>query len=119
MIKVGNKTYYIDFKTIEEMISKNDISDGTNIIDTDKVTILDDSGTIVSTQINERFYTKEKQIDAIKYDLITHMLEIILNTPSEEVDDSLGADRGLAKQPISFKIAFNTLQFYHILKQLE
>ena len=119
MIKVGNKSYYIDFKTIEEIVSENDGLKETQVTDTDKITILDGEGIVVSTQINERIYTREKQVDALKYDLINHMLDVILNTPSEEVDDSLGADRGLAKQPISFKVAFNTLQFYGILKQLE
>jgi len=45
------------------------------------------------------------------------MLEIIYSY-NEDLDDSLGTERALNKTTISFKIAFNTLQYYGILKTL-
>jgi hypothetical protein len=35
----------------------------------------------------------------------------------EEKDDSLGLDRVLEKRPLSYRIAFNTLLEYNILKE--
>jgi hypothetical protein len=43
----------------------------------------------------------------------------ILFTFSEELDDDLWIARALAKTPISFKMAFNTLLSYGILKEEE
>ena len=45
-------------------------------------------------------------------------LEIIL-TYNEEVDDAMGLERALVDTTIPFKVAFNTLLNYEILKEID
>ena len=48
------------------------------------------------------------------------MIEVVLDvTDSDEIDDTMGAERGLEKASLSFKIAFNTLYEYGIIKEKE
>jgi hypothetical protein len=46
------------------------------------------------------------------------MVEILLDF-EDESDASLGAERALEKTPLSYKLAFNTLYNYGILKEKE
>jgi hypothetical protein len=46
------------------------------------------------------------------------MIEIITDD-MEDTDDSLGVDRALEKTSLAYKIAFNTLHNYGILKEVE
>jgi hypothetical protein len=47
-----------------------------------------------------------------KYDILRTMLDVVDVT--EEIDETLGAEMGLEKSSLSFKIAFNTLYEYGI-----
>jgi hypothetical protein len=44
------------------------------------------------------------------------MLDVVLDV-TEEIDETLGAEMGLEKSSLSFKIAFNTLYEYGIIKE--
>jgi hypothetical protein len=44
------------------------------------------------------------------------MLDVVLDV-TEEIDETLGAEMGLEKSSLSFKIAFNTLYEYGIKKE--
>ena len=75
---------------------------------------------IFVVEVNEIFTERIREVNAAKYDLLRTMIEVILDvTDSDEIDDTLGADRGLEKGSLSFKIAFNTLYDYGILKEKE
>lgn len=56
-------------------------------------------------------------IDVIKWEMINKMIDTILDDLSEE-DPTLGM-KNLDKLPVSFKIAYNTLLNYNILKIIE
>ena len=56
----------------------------------------------------------EQQISVVTYELIKIMIETIL-TEKEEVDDTLGDKSDVS---IPFKIAFNTLLYNKIIKQI-
>ena len=56
-------------------------------------------------------------IDVIKWEMINKMIDTILDDLSEE-DPTLGR-KNLDKLPVSFKIAYNTLLNYNILKIVE
>jgi hypothetical protein len=51
--------------------------------------------------------------------MIRLMMEILMDGTEETDDDTLGADRALEKTSLSYKIAFNTLYNYGILKEQE
>ena len=62
-----------------------------------------------------------KEIDGPKYEILRAMIQVMIDfeLETEESDTSLGADRALDKKSLSYKIAFNTLYNYGILKEKE
>ena len=77
----------------------------------------EDGLTLVNRNVNTRILPKSKEFDASKYNIITSMIETLLHV-EEDADDMLGTDSVLNKQPIAFKLAFNTLEHYKILKEI-
>ena len=59
----------------------------------------------------------EKQIDVSRYEMSKFMLEIVFSN-GDEVDDKMGIT-GLNNLPTSYKLAFNTLLYHNILKEVE
>ena len=90
MIKIFNEFYYIDLEEIENVVN---------------LEIIPSSGGTV-----------EQQIKFVKYDIVKMMIETVL-TEREEVDESIGMN-GAKQTSIPFKISFNTLLKYKILKKL-
>jgi hypothetical protein len=115
MIDIGGTTFIIDLERYGEVISSQTEPKG-NEVETKET--LDSTGTVLSTVTTSREYDRAKEIDAPKYDLLRMCLEIIL-TYDDEIDDSMGLTRGLEKTTISFKVAYNTLLNYGILKEVE
>ena len=50
--------------------------------------------------------------------MIRELIDVVLSH-DEDGDTSLGAERVLSQTPLSFKIAFNTLYEYGIIKEKE
>lgn len=118
MIEFGGVIYSIDIDALEAIISP--ALDPSKLVEIHKKTYLDEKGDIISVEVNEIFTERIREVNAAKYDLLRTMIEVILDvTDSDEIDDTLGADRGLEKGSLSFKIAFNTLYDYGIIKEKE
>lgn len=116
MIKFGNTIYFIDFESIEKLISGKEDFKARDVIETERVITLDDKGEEIGTQVHERKYRKEQVFDAAKYDILVMMIETVMGA-SEEIDETLGTANVLSKQPLGFKLAFNTLINYNILRE--
>jgi len=97
MLEVLGEKYYIDFGSLEKIInipkSEIKINKEDDIIDEDG-----------------------QQISIVKYETIKMMLEVIL-TEQEEMDENLGIHNS-KNLSLPFKIAFNTLLRYSIIKHL-
>lgn len=116
MIEFGGNTYYIDIDVLNDTITPK--TDGSKQSSTHTKTYLDGLGTIISVEVDESSHERVTEVSAAKYDIIRTMLDVVLDiTDADEVDDTMGAERGLEKTTISFKIAFNTLYHYGILKE--
>lgn len=115
MLKIGNKMYVLDLDALEKTISSK-ITDDVYTENETFVDILEDGNLLPKTQ---RIFSKPKprEIDISKFEIIRDLLEIIYSY-NEDADDSLGAERVLGKATIPFKIAFNTLEYYGIIKTL-
>ena len=126
MIEFGGTIYYIDMNELEKNITMS----GTKA--NDKVTLtvvdakgnrtiktyLDADGKVLSTEKHETSSERGREIDATKYDLIRLMIEVLIDS-GDDIDDSLGSDRALEATSLSYKLAFNTLYQYGILKEVE
>ena len=118
MIEFGGIFYYIDIDALEKIISPE--LQPTKLVETHTKTYLDENGKIVSVEVNENSSERIREVNAAKYDLVRTMIEVILDVvDSDEIDDTMGAERGLGKASFSFKLAFNTLHQYGILKEKE
>jgi|TARA_R110000796_G_scaffold250399_1_gene379277 hypothetical protein len=131
MISFGGKKYTIDFLAIDKLVTDGMSVDGDDIEveeiktltdvekpiegDPENVTIVQE---LIVTNVITKKYPKGKQVDSIKYDLVRGMLDIILHE-QENPDEKLGTQHALDDYNLSFKIAFNTLLYYDIIKTIK
>ncbi len=100
-LEFGGEYVYIDFDEI------------TNVIKLEPPTE-DSIDNVIETPPNQ---FGNITIDVIKWEMINKMIDTILDDLSEE-DPTLGR-KNLDKLPVSFKIAYNTLLNYNIIKIVE
>jgi len=99
MLEVLGESYYIDFGELENII---------NIPKTEKKIEIDKEDGILDEE--------GQHISIVKYETIKMMLEVVL-TEREEMDENLGIHNS-KNLSLPFKIAFNTLLRYGIIKHL-
>jgi hypothetical protein len=118
MIEFGDKIYYIDMKALEKAISaKGSLKPGYEI-EVNTVTTKDEKDNVISVITTENKREKGKEIDGTKYDILRLCLETIIDY-NDDIDESMGAERGLSKTPFAYKLAFNTLMEEGVLKEQE
>ena len=115
LIDIGGVIYTLDLEVYSKLLV---ICDDEKGVETETKTDYDTTGKPIGTTVTSREYDRVTDIDGPKYDVVRMCLEILL-TFQDEFDDELGIERALAKTPISFKLAFNTLLSYGILKEEE
>lgn len=118
MIEFGGVLYYLDMDAFDKAITPNNIKSTDKIKTTDKKVVTNEEGKVIGTEIIESVRERGKEVDGAKYDILRMMIEIIMDN-KDETDDSLGADRALEKTSLSYKLAFNTLFRYGIIKEQE
>lgn len=118
MIEFGGVNYYIDIDALDKAITPKGVSPTDKISLTEFKEVRDLKGKLVGSETVETTSLRGKEIDGPKYDVIRMMIETMIDY-DDESDTSLGADRALEKTPLSYKIAFNTLYNYGILKEKE
>ena len=118
MIEFGGITYFIDIFALDKAISPIQFKPTDKVTTTETKIGYDFSGGTIGSEVTEYSSLRGKEIDTVKYEAIRLMLEVIMDY-DEETDDSLGIDRAFAKTPLAFKIAFNTLYNYGIIKEKE
>lgn len=59
-------------------------------------------------------------LNVSKYELLKFVLEIVMDEKGgEDIDSAMGLSYGFKKMPFSFKLSFNTLLNYGIIKPIE
>lgn len=116
MIEFGGIYYYIDLKNFERVISVEETSksETTSTLTTSK----DENGKVVSVVEVKTETPKSREINVAKFEIIRELIDVVLSN-DEDGDTSLGAERVLSQTQLSFKIAFNTLYEYGIIKEKE
>ena len=109
-LEFGGEYVYIDFDEITNVIRlelpKEEISDEEEVDEDDS----DEEGVPPTQHGNIT-------IDVVKWEMINKMIDTILEDFSEE-DPTMGR-KNLDKLSVSFKIAYNTLLNYNIIKIIE
>lgn len=116
VLEFGGVAYYLDFDGLQNLLKVDDGLESDEIDETETTTTFFQGG-LEKTEITVRKYPKGKEIDISKYETYRSLVEILL-TFHDESDDSLGTERALSGASLPFKIAFNTLVKYGILKEL-
>ena len=117
MIDIGGSVFMIDLNAFSSVLATKDESEGKSY-EIETSTNYDSAGQPIGTTVISREFEKGKEIDGPKYDILRMCLEILF-TYNEEVDDAMGLAKALESTSIPFKVAFNTLLDYGILKEVE
>lgn len=117
MLDIGGSTFIIDLEAMENVLMLDKKYEGKTISDTEVTERLRPNGDVISIKKITREYDKPKEYDSSKYEIIRILFEVLL-TYNDEFDDTLGFDRALEKSTLPFKITFNTLLGYGILKEI-
>ena len=118
MIEFGGIFYYIDIDALDKTITPKGVKPTDMVTLYEKKQVLNEEGKLVGTELNETTSVRGKEIDGPKYDILREMIMTLLSD-EEETDTTMGVDRALEKTPLSYKLAFNTLFTYGILKEKE
>lgn len=116
MIEFGGILYYIDLDAFEDSISTKKPSEEETVTSTEKTINKDGDGTIISITETIATVPKVREVDITKFEIIRNLLDVVLDNV-EETDTSLGVERALQNTSLSYKIAFNTLYDYGIIKE--
>jgi len=118
---IGGQLFTIDLESFTSQLTVTKTDDGGKILrgyETETKVNYDNEGKPTGTTVITRDYDKGTEIDGPKYDVVRMCLEILM-TYNDEVDDTLGFENAMGKTSIAFKMAFNTLINYGILKEIE
>lgn len=118
MLEIGGVYYMVDLNAIDKILTEDDTLQSKPVEEKEIKTVYDEKGEKVGTEETIREYMKGKEIDGSKYEMIRMFFEVVLMY-NEELDDDLGIDRALAKTSLPFKLAFNTLLEYGIIREIE
>ncbi len=118
MIEFGGIQYYIDIEALDKTITPTDTKPSDVITVTEYKTHINAAGEVTGNEKMETSSLRGKEINGPKYNIIQMMVETLIDYTGE-TDDSLGAERALNNTPLSYKLAFNTLYQYGIIKEKE
>lgn len=119
MLEFGGVFYYIDIDALDKAITPKGYKPTDIISSKEKKTVTGENGEIIGEEILEAENLRGKEIDVPKYEIIRTMIEVLIDYNDDDSDTTLGADRALSSTPLSYKLAFNTLYNYGILKEKE
>jgi len=117
MIEFGGIIYQLDLDALNEAI-KIKGQNSKDIVERVEKTYTNEKGEVTGGEILETFRGRFPLLDSNKYEIIRMLIDILMDDVDEEPDDSLGIERALSKKPVSYRIAFNTLKNYKILKEI-
>lgn len=118
MVEFGGIVYSVDLDAFSKAIKLGDGKPTDLVGHTTTKTVYNEHNIATSIEVTTTTNERGFEIDGSKYDTLRMMLEIVMDDV-DETDDTLGADRALDKLGLSYKIAFNTLLSYGILKESE
>lgn len=119
MLEFGGVIYIIDLNKLSDVLVINEDVKGVVKEDFTIKTIeyMDANGKKIKEKKIKSPRETYKEMDASKYETVRYLLEVLF-TYTEDVDDNLGV-ASLDRANISFKLAFNTLLNYGILREIK
>jgi hypothetical protein len=117
-LEFGGKHYFIDFEELDNFLWVDDMD--REVSETETRTIYTAEGKENGSEVTKKETVNEKEINGVRYEIITGMIQTVLEySAGDDDDDLLGAKRALEKMPFAYKLAFNTLIKYEIIKEVK
>jgi hypothetical protein len=115
MIEILGELYYIDFDEFDAVLLLDNKTD--NLKTTKKVETLNSVNVITQTEITYDEEISHREINGVRFEILRNFISDLGDEP-DEADIRLGKT-SLEDMSIRFKLAFNTLLAYDILKKIE
>lgn len=115
MISFDGVNYYVDLSAIDKLIGDEVSLQARMVTETEHKTFADAGGAVTGSETITKNYEKSKEIDGAKYETINFLLQIVMSEP-EPMDDTLGSERAFNSMPFNYKLAFNTLLKFGVIK---
>lgn len=116
LLDIGGVEYVIDFEAMDKMLNTDPTLAAMELTETETKEIYEGEK-FVGKEIYTKEYFKGKEIDMTRYEMVRTLFEVVL-TYNEDIDDSLGVARGLNKTTLPFKLSYNTLINYGIIREI-
>lgn len=113
----GGVSYYIDLDAFDKLLSRDWESSDKTVKESDVIETFDKNDKLIEKTITNKNVEKNKELNIATYETVRMFLEVLLSLQSDDVDDTLGPERALMNTSLPFKISFNTLVKYGILKE--
>ena len=104
--------YYIDVDRLFNIIVEKNLRPTKEVI---SEISYDEDGNEVKEEITKTLYPSI-EVNAPKYELLSTMIEVVMNQGPDDSDATLGFEHALEESDFAFKLAYNTLLHYEILK---
>ena len=104
--------YYIDVDRLFDIIVEKNLRPTKEVV---TEILFDEEGNELKEETTKTLYPSI-EVNAPKYELLTTMIEVVMNQGPEDSDSTLGFDHALEQSTFAFKLAYNTLLQYEILK---
>lgn len=114
MINILGEEYYIDFDVIDDFVII--LNDGESLKETETRVIYDENEKLLNEEVLTKEFPKAMEVNRVKFELIKNLIDDLGYNGEGEAEDPLLGAHNMDKMSLSFKIAFNTLHHYGILK---
>lgn len=118
MIAINGVNYYIDVDVLDEELNGDDSLSAGHTSDKKTTTFYDYSNgkKPLTKTVEENEIYKPREVDGLKYELYLNMVRTIMEVQVENEDP--GMPFNFDNAPVNFTIAFNTLKYKKILKEI-
>jgi hypothetical protein len=114
MIELFGGSYIIDLDNLQDYVyTKTDMVSTENKVEQ----YVNQDGDVTNQTITKTDVPVNKEFNTPKYEMVREFIMFIMDY-SETIDETMGVKRGLMATSPGFKLAFNTLRQYNILKEI-
>ncbi len=105
---------YLDFAGKELIVDFDKLSE---VVRASSPLMRDEKGNVLKDEDGNSIEDDALHVDVTKYEMLRDMLSTVLQG-TDEIDEKLGI-MALDSLPVSFKLSYNTLIHYDILREVE
>lgn len=118
MIEIFGEEYYIDLEELDTFLIMD--PDLTKDVTVKIIESFDAKSKLAGKDVVTDEHIRHKEVNGVKYELMRNFIADLGDGAEDSGDyDSKLSSRNLEKMSVRFKLAFNTLIYYDILKKLD